>query len=192
MRPLLWDRTVSKFSKILHHNYFKIHMTKPQTHKRIHPSQLRHKTFLLVLYTTQSFRPVCALACWSSWRRPHTIVSFLKSHFCLHFFLRHHNPFENHTLTRKLAQWKYWFYCGLLVQCISTMNIAKNYLLVYKIVSVAFDCDSKKCCHDHILFLVDGCHSKPVYHLVNITMGRWLRYIVWRWPALVGVCRLVT
>jgi len=126
-------------------SYFKIHMAKSQTHERIHPSYHRHKTYVLVLYTTQSFRAVCAISCWSSWCRPHTIMSFLKSGFRFHFFLRHRNPFESHahTPTRELARQKYWFYCGLLVLCTSTVKIAKNHLLVYEIAFVAFERDSK-------------------------------------------------
>jgi len=62
---------------------------------------------------------------------------FFKCGFCFHFFLHHHNPFESHIPTRELARQKYWFYCGLLVQCTSTLKIAKNHLLVYKIAFVA-------------------------------------------------------
>jgi len=89
MRPLLWviyvhDGTVLQFSKILHHilksAWRNLRLTK------IHPSYHRHKTFVLVLYTTRSFRTVCAVACWSSWRHPHTIMSFLKPGFRFHFF----------------------------------------------------------------------------------------------------------
>jgi len=129
-------------------------MAKSQTHKRIHHSYHRHKTFVLVLYTAQSFRPVCVVACWSSWRRPHTIMNFKIWFLFSFFFLCHLNPFESYTPTRELAQQKYWFYCGLLVQC--KYIIAKNHLLVYKITYVAFEL---KCCHDRILFLVDGCRS---------------------------------
>jgi len=67
-------------------SYFKIRMAKSQTHEKIHPSYHRHKTFVLVLYTTRSFRAVYAVACWSSWRRPHTIMSFLRIWFRFHFF----------------------------------------------------------------------------------------------------------
>ena len=28
------------------------------------------------------------------------------------------------------------------------------------------------CHHDHILFLVDGCRSKPVYHLMKMSKGK--------------------
>jgi len=30
------------------------------------------------------------------------------------------------------------------------------------------NCNSKKCCHDSILFLVDRRRSKPVYYLVKL------------------------
>jgi len=55
----LHDGTVSQFSKILRH----ILKAKSQTHEKIHPSYHRHKAFVLVLYTTRSFRAVCAVAC---------------------------------------------------------------------------------------------------------------------------------
>ena len=31
----------------------------------------------------------------------------------------------------------------------------------------------KKCYQDYILFLVDGCHSRPVFHLMKMAKGRW-------------------
>jgi len=59
---------------------------------------------------------------------------------------------------------------GFLVQCTSTVKNAKNHLLVYKIAFVAFELRFKKCCNDCILFLVDGCHFKPVCYLVRKVM----------------------
>jgi len=60
----LHDGMVSLFTKITYDmSYFKICMTKSQTHERIHPSFHRHKTFVLVLYTVQSFGTVYAIAC---------------------------------------------------------------------------------------------------------------------------------
>jgi len=104
----------------------------------------------------------------------------------LSFFLRHRNPFESHTPTRELAWQKYWFYCGLLVQCTSTVSIAKNHSLVYKITFVAFELKFKKYRHDRILFLVHGRHSKPIYNLDGYT-----RLFDTSWAVLVRVCRLV-
>jgi len=181
----LHDGTVLQFSKILHH----ILKSTRQNLELTKGFTLRHKNFVLVLYTTRSFRAVCAIACWLSLCRPHTIMSFLKSGIHFHFFfLRHRNPFDSHTPTRELTWQKYWFYCRLLVQCTSTVKITKNHLLVYKIAFVAFELRFKKCCHDHILFLADGRRSKPVYHHLK-QKKRWLHEIVW--AALVRVCRLV-
>jgi len=53
------------------------------------------------------------------------------------------------------------------------VEIAKNNLLVYKIAFVAVELRFKKCHHDRILVLVDGRRSKPVYHLVKMSKGRW-------------------
>ena len=71
-------------------------------------------------------------------------------------FPHNRNSLESHTPTRELVQKQGWFYCGLL-------NIAKNHSLVYEIAFVAFNWDSEKCRHEHIL---DRCHSKTVKHLV--------------------------
>ena len=59
--------------------------------------------------------------------------------FCFDFFLCNHNPFESHTPTREFVLQQGYFYCGLFVQCTSTVNIAKYHLLVYKITFVAFE-----------------------------------------------------
>ena len=123
-------------------SYLKIRMVKSQTHERIHPSYHRHKTFVLVLYTTRNFRAVCAIACWSSWRRPHTIMSVLKIWFSFHYFF-----FLITTHLRALAQQRYWFYSGLLFQCTSTVKISKNHLQDHLCgLWLRF----KKCCHDRI------------------------------------------
>jgi len=137
-------------------SYFKICKVKSQTHERIHPSYHRYKTFfMLVLYTTQSFRAVCAITCWLSWNRPYTIMSFFKSGFRFHFFFF---IISTHLrailLPESLHDKKCWFYCGLLVQRTSTVKIAKTHSLVYKIAFVAFELRFKKCHHDRILFLV--------------------------------------
>ena len=169
MWPLLWVIYMTKqfcnFQK--YYVIFKIRMAKSQTHKRIHPSYHRHKTFVLVLYTTWGFRPVCAIACWSSWRHPHTIINFLNIWFLFSFFFVIISNLRTILLPESLHNKKYWFYCGLLVQRTSTVNITKNHSLVYKIAFVAFKLRFKKCRHDHILFLEDGHCSKPVYHLVR-------------------------
>jgi len=61
----------------------------------------------------------------------------------------------------------------------STVKIVKNHSLVYKIAFVAFELKFKKCHHDRILFLVDRCRSKPVYHLMKMSKGRWLCKTIW-------------
>jgi len=60
---------------------------------------------------------------------------------------------------------KIWFYCGLLVQRTSTVNITVNHLLFYKITFMAFKLRLKKCHHDRILFLVSRYHLKTAKHL---------------------------
>ena len=157
MRPLLWV----------------IYMTE---HFHKITSYFRHKTFVLVLHTTQSFRAVCAIACWSSWHHPHSIMNFLKSDFGFHFFSSSSQPIWQPYSYQRTCTTKYWLYRGLLVQCTSTVKITKNHLLVYEITFVAFELRFR---HDCILFLVDGRCSKLVYHLMNMSKGRWLHKIVW-------------
>ena len=50
------------------------------------PSYHLHKTFVLVVYVLWSFRPVCAIACWSIWRCPRT-NEFCKNLISFSFFL---------------------------------------------------------------------------------------------------------
>ena len=187
--PLLWVMYITEhfcnFEKNM--SYFNIHMVKSQTHERIRPSYHRHKLFMLVLYATWSFRAVCAIACWSSGCLPHTLMSFFKIWFLFSFLIFF--VIATHLraiLPPESLHDKYWFYCGLLVQCTSTVKIAKNYLLVYKIAFVAFELRFKKCHHDCILFLVDGCRSKPVYHLMKMSKGKMVTQ-----DCLVRVYRLV-
>ena len=148
------------FQKCYH--VLKTCMAKSQTYERIYPSYHRHKTFVLTLYIHHIiFRPCslcnCLLVDMTS---PTHYNEFLKIWFSLSFFfffviatrlratllprvLVRHSPslFLLWTLapTRELLWQKYWFYCGLLVQCRSAVNIAKNHSLVYKITFVAFE-----------------------------------------------------
>ena len=113
----LHDGTVLWFSKYV----FKIRMVKSPTYWRIPPSYHRHNTFVLVLYTTWSFRPVCAIFCLSRWHHPHTII---KLWFSFSFFSSSQQPIwelyshQKACTTTRLI---------LLVQYTSTVNIAKSF-----------------------------------------------------------------
>ena len=122
----LHDGMVSQFSKILHH-VLKSALQNVRLTKMIQHSHHKHKTFVL-LCTTQSFEPVCAIACWLRWCHPHTII---KSGCFVFIFLCYCNPFESHSPTRELVLqqgWGFWLNVHLL-----TANIAKNHLLAYTI-----------------------------------------------------------
>jgi len=115
-------------------------------------------------------------------------IHYIKIWFLFSFFL-HCNPIESHAPNRELVQQQLFFYCGPLVQCTSTMNIAKNHLLVYK-------------------GLYNGIQKTALYFYWVVATSRQLNHfmlqftslpivameglyshcqIVWRWAALVRV-----
>ena len=91
----------------------------------------------LVAYTTQSFRPICAIACWSMWHLPNIIVFKNLDFVFIFFFIIATYLWTNPT--REPAQQQSYCYCELLFQCTSTVSITKSYLLMYKIAFVAFE-----------------------------------------------------
>ena len=87
---------------------------------------------------------------------------FFKIWFSL-FFLRHHNPFDNHTPTRELARQTYWFYHALLVQRTVPLQWKSLKIICWFTRSRLWPLNwDLKCCHDRVLFLVEGRRSKPV------------------------------